>query len=137
MMILALSPFLILWVTMIVAANARHLRSSTTTSASAPPLQPDFQTVTTIECGQLHDEPYKGRLTLQYKYRVDTFSGVLLDVPAIEDALVQAVAAWLNTCDHKDRPHFAVELTDSHEVSFKGKYHNAEMDGNIATHSRD
>ena len=76
--------------------------------------------VTTIECSKIRDEPYKGRLTLNYKYRVDTFPGVLLDVPAIEEALAQAVAAWLNTCDKQDRPHYAIELADSHALSPNG-----------------
>lgn len=75
----------------------------------------------------LHDTSYKGRLTLTYKYRVDTFQGVLLDVPAIEDALVQAVVAWLDTCDYRDRPMYAVELTESHAVSTdSGEFHDNE-----------
>ena len=77
--------------------------------------------VTTIECSNIRDEPYKGRLTLNYKYRVDTFPGVLLDAPEITKALAEAVAAWLDTCDEQERPHYAIELTDSHAVSPSGK----------------
>ena len=85
------------------------------------PLQQDHLTVTTTECANLHDTPYKGKLTLNYKYSVETFQGVLLDVPAIEDALVQAVVSYLDMCDYRDRPMYAVELANSHAVSSEGK----------------
>jgi len=98
--------------------KAAHLRSPAENTRARELVA----TKTTIECSKIRQDPYKGRLTLKYEYRVDTFQGVLLDVPAIEDALVQAVVAYLDTCDeYLDSPMYAVELTDSHAVSAKGK----------------
>lgn len=103
----------------ISVVHADYLRSSAQNTRILE--QTDLLTVTTIECGMIHESPYRGKLTLNYEYQVDTFQDVLLDIPAIEDALVQAVVAYLNMCDYKDRPMYAVQLTDSHAVSSDGK----------------
>lgn len=105
-------------------AKAASLRFTTARNSNvlSSSLARDLVTKTTIECSEIRDEPYRGRLTLQYEYRVDTFQSVLLDVSAIEDALVQAVVAYLDTCDDRDRPMYAVEMADSHKVSTKGAF---------------
>lgn len=134
MMIGTLSLFFMILVAIRAVASAGKLRSSTINSRALSEI--NVQTVTTMECSQIHDEPYVGKLTLKYEYRVDTFPGDLLDVPAIEDALVQAVAAWLDTCDDQDRPHYAVELTNSHAVSSDSKSHNHDTTKEYVAHWR-
>lgn len=80
------------------------------------------QTATTTECSNIHDTPYKGKLTLNYEYQVDTYPDVLLDLPAVADALVQAVVAYLATCDDRDRPMYAVEDGNLHVLSSEGTF---------------
>jgi hypothetical protein len=109
----------ILSLVVVSTVKAGNLRSSIMNNMKTTLERPrDLQTVvTTIECSKIRDEPYKGSLTLNYKYRVETFPNGLLDLPAVEEALVQAVAARLDTCDEIDRPRYAIaELNDSHTL---------------------
>ena len=115
---------LVLAITFVGIAKAVNLRSSMIGVNTKESTMPDRDLVmkATIECNDIRDEPYRGRLTLQYEYRVDTFNAILLDVAAIEDALVQAVVAYLDACDDRDRPMYAVEMANSHTVSATGEF---------------
>jgi hypothetical protein len=76
----------ILSLVVVSTVKAGNLRSSIMNNMKTTLERPrDLQTVvTTIECSKIRDEPYKGSLTLNYKYRVDTFPNGLLDLPAVE-----------------------------------------------------
>jgi hypothetical protein len=81
-----------------------------------------FKTITTSDCGNIHQEPFKGMLILTYEYMVDTVQGSALDVAAIEKALVQAVVSSLSICDSYDRPMYAIQLTTaSHKIASQGE----------------
>ena len=84
-------------------------------------------TVSTTNCLNIRDDPYKARLELIYDYHVeysvidnvDDDKGP--DVIGVGNALSFAVAAALDTCSSDGSPLYAVELVSRHEVLNDGE----------------
>ena len=84
-------------------------------------------TVSTTNCLNIRDAPYKARLELIYDYHVeysvvnnvDDNKGP--DVIGVGNAVSFAVAAALDTCSSDGSPLYAVELVSRHEVLDDGE----------------
>jgi hypothetical protein len=112
-------------VTAVRYGQCAHLRASGASTMAFSRERDLFKTVTTSDCGNIHQEPYQGKLTLTYEYIVETVQGGELDVAAIENALVQAIVSSLSACDYYlNRPMYAIELTASHQVASQGETQN-------------
>jgi hypothetical protein len=118
-----LYSFVLVFMATVGYGQCAHLRAAGAKSMELSRERVLFKTITTSECGNIHQEPFKGMLTLNYEYIVDTVQGAALDVAAIEMALVQAVVSSLSACDSYDRPMYAVQLTTaSHKISPQGEF---------------
>lgn len=114
--------FLLVVMVTVSYGQSAHLRAAGAKSMELSRERVLFKTITTSDCGNIHQEPFKGMLTLTYEYMVDTVQGSALDVAAIEKALVQAVVSSLSVCDSYDRPMYAIQLTTaSHKIAPQGE----------------
>ena len=99
-------------------------------------------TVSTTNCLNIRDSPYKARLELIYDYHVeyntsehgDDDTGP--DVVGVGNAISFAVAAALDTCSPDGSPLNAVELVSRHEVLDYGeKVRDGSCSNTLSTNS--
>ena len=90
-------------------------------------------TVTTTNCVNTRNEPYKARLELVYDYLVEySDHGIVsggnnrdendgLDLIGVENAVAYGLASALDTCNVGGSPLYAVELASRHHVFKDGE----------------
>lgn len=84
-------------------------------------------TVSTTNCLNIRDTPYKARLELIYDYHIEYSPSDYIDddngpdVFGVGNAISFAVAAALDTCSLDGSPLSAVELVPRHEVLDDGE----------------
>ena len=78
-------------------------------------------TLTTTKCNVVRSDDYQAELQLVYSYLVEFRAGGSRSLHGLEQAISQAVAAELNSCDEMDRPMYKVKTNTRHEFSKDGE----------------